>query len=63
MDFLKLQPSLASKFFKKQALPVDIKNSVAKLNIFYNEISFTALTENPAITWGSLIGDIGGQLG
>ena len=63
LNFLKLQTNLTRKYSNKTTLIEDIQNSVAKINIFYNEISYTALVETPTVTLNTLIGNIGGQLG
>ena len=63
LQFLQLQPNLINRYSTRESISQDIKNSVAKLNIFYNEISYTALTESPALTWDTLLSNIGGTLG
>jgi hypothetical protein len=63
LKFLQLQPNLINRYSTRESISQDIKNSVAKLNIFYNEISYTALTESPALTWDTLLSNIGGTLG
>ena len=40
-----------------------IKNSVVKISIFYNDISYDALVESPVLTFDVLLGNVGGSLG
>ena len=40
-----------------------ISNSIAKINIFYSDISYIVFTEAPTFTWEDLLGSIGGALG
>jgi hypothetical protein len=38
-------------------------SSIAKVNVFYNDVSYTAYVENPSLTGDVLLGNIGGVLG
>ena len=64
--YLQNQVSLTSRFRNEtnfNILTAQIKNSFVKINVFYNDITYTLLHESPTTTWDSLIGQIGGQLG
>jgi hypothetical protein len=40
-----------------------LKNSVARVNVFYEDLRYTVVDESPAITTVSLLGTIGGNVG
>ena len=40
-----------------------VKNSLVRLNIYYNTLSYTIITENESITLVSLLSNIGGSIG
>jgi hypothetical protein len=62
-EWLKLQNNFISKFSNQGNLATQIQHTVAKINVFYNDISYIALTEAATISWDSVIGNVGGQLG
>ncbi len=55
-----LQYLLQTNFFKNNT---NKTSSIAKVNIFYNEISYSLFKEYPSKTIDGLMGEIGGQLG
>ena len=40
-----------------------VKSNLAKLNIFFGELNYQTITQIKAYNFGSLLGDIGGQMG
>ena len=62
-EWLKLQTNFISKFSNQGNLATQIQHTVAKINVFYNDISYIALTEAATISWDSVLGNVGGQLG
>ena len=40
-----------------------MKSNLAKLNIFFGELNYQTITQIKAYNFGSLLGDIGGQMG
>ena len=61
LNWLLLQNTLTSKYSTKSNNSIQV--SVAKINVFYNDMFYMSLTESPAITWDILLGTIGGTLG
>ena len=63
LNLLLRQSSFISLFPASSNLTTAIPASVAKINVFYNDISYTALIESPTLTPDTLLGNIGGALG
>ena len=67
LDLLLKQTNLVNKFsnFSQNSPNLNslIKNSVVKISIFYNDISYDALVESPVLTFDVLLGNVGGSLG
>jgi hypothetical protein len=63
LKWLKLQTVLTSKISNKTALEDQIKKSITKISFFYNDINYIQFTESASLTWDTLLGNIGGQLG
>ena len=67
LDLLMQQKTLTEMFSNSSqysaSLSTYIQNSVAKINIFYNDLSYNILIESASITWDVLLGNIGGSLG
>ncbi len=40
-----------------------LKNAVARVNVYYEDLRYTVVDESPAITVASLLGTIGGNIG
>ena len=51
---------ICSKFNQK---PTTVKSNLAKLNIFFGELNYQTITQIKSYNFGSLLGDIGGQMG
>jgi hypothetical protein len=62
-SWLQLQSNLLQKFQNNQTTTAKIQSSVVKLNIFYNSMTYTSITDTATITWDSLLGSIGGHIG
>jgi hypothetical protein len=41
----------------------DLKNAVAKLNVYYDDLSYTKIDETPAMTFDIFLGSVGGNMG
>jgi len=64
IDLLKKNPNLLSDFINRSIDDESvILQSIVKLNIFYNSLSYTVSTESPQMDIISLIANIGGNLG
>lgn len=67
LSLLRQQTGFTSKYSTYTQNSADfnsyIKSSVAKINVFYSDISYIALIESPTITWDVLMGNIGGTFG
>ena len=64
VNVLKRNPNLSSDFINRSIEDETIVlQSVVKLNIFYNSLSYTISTESPQMDLISLIANIGGNLG
>ena len=62
LKWLLLQTSLTQKYSNQTTLLTDIQNSILKLNIFYDDMFYTKLSDSPAITSDTLLGTIGGNM-
>jgi hypothetical protein len=63
LKWLKLDATLTSRIADKAALSDQLRKSITKINIFYNDIYYIELSESESLTWDTLLGNIGGQLG
>lgn len=67
LQLLLQQSSLISKYSSSTKSSPNfssyVSSSIAKINVFYSDISYDALIESPSITWDVLLGNIGGSLG
>ena len=61
-DNLKENPTIRSKLGENLTFE-NIKESVASLNIYYEDNQFTIIEETPKTSIGDLLGSIGGNLG
>ena len=60
---IKERPNLVSDFINRPIDAQTAKESVAKVNIFYDSLSYIELTESPQMTLVSLFASVGGNLG
>jgi hypothetical protein len=63
LNWLQLQTLLTNKYTSQSPLTTQITNSLAKVNVFYNDIAYISFTESEKISTEDLLGNIGGQLG
>jgi acid-sensing ion channel 5 len=61
--WLQMQTNLVERFKNNKTTFEEIKSSVVKVNIFYNDMSYTTVTETESLSWDTLLGNIGGMLG
>ena len=54
---------IKSKFNETSPTYEDIKMSIVNLNIYYDRLSFTEVTEKPSFTFVDLISNVGGTFG
>jgi hypothetical protein len=42
---------------------LELKNSIARVNVYYEDLRFTKIDDNPAMNFVTLLGTLGGNLG
>ena len=62
-DYIKNNKNLSSDFIRTTISPTTAANSVVKVNIFYDSMSYELSTESPKMDIVSLLASIGGNLG
>ncbi len=63
-NILLKNPSILSKFLENESVTIrDLKEKLVSVNIFYNEIKETVVTESPSVQFSDLMAQIGGVLG
>ena len=62
-NWLMLQSNVLQKFTNNVTSKTLIDDCMLKLNIYYNDLTYTSIKESASMTWDSLLGDVGGQLG
>ena len=60
---IQLKPNLTLDFINRTLNSQTAKESIVKVNIFYQSLSYTLTTETPKLDGISLLGEIGGHLG
>ena len=63
VDYIRKNKNLASDFKKTPLNANTAANSVVKVNIFYDSMSYTLSTESVKMDYVSLLASIGGNLG
>jgi hypothetical protein len=63
VDYIKRNINLSSDFIKRSINSNTVARSVVKMNIFYESLSYTLVTESPKMNSVSLLASIGGNLG
>ena len=63
VDFIKSNENLSKDFLLRKIDPGVARESFVRLNIYYDSLSYTHLSESPKIDFFSLIGFVGGILG
>ena len=63
MDSVLSNPNLVSDFTETQIDSWSISQSIVKVNIFYESLSYTLMTESQQMDIVSLLASIGGNLG
>ena len=63
VDYIKVNKNLSSDFIKTPINPTTAANSVVKVNIFYDSMSYELSTESPKMDIVSVLASIGGNLG
>ena len=41
----------------------ELKDSIARVNVYYEDLAYTQVSENPAISLAALLGTLGGNMG
>ena len=54
---------LKSKYEEFNSSLDDVKQSIVNLNIFYDRLSFTEISEKPSFTFVDLVSNVGGTFG
>ena len=60
---IKTRPNLTLDFLNRTLNSQTAKESIVRVNIFYESLSYTLATESPKLDGISLLGEIGGNLG
>ena len=60
---IKKNPNLSADFLQRPIDATTVRESIAKVNIFYDSLSFIESKESPQMDGVSLLGSIGGNLG
>jgi hypothetical protein len=60
---IKNNPNLAADFVTRQINAKTVKDSMIRLNIFYDSLSYSMTEESPQWTITNLIATLGGNLG
>jgi hypothetical protein len=60
-EILTSNESEFTQFQNKQLSKDLLRESILKVNIFYEDMTYTAITESPALSWDILLGNIGGM--
>ena len=63
MDLIKKRENFLSKYDNETLSDESIKNGLVKINIFYDSLSFTQITESVKMNKVSLLASIGGFMG
>jgi hypothetical protein len=62
-DYIKSNKNLSSDFIKTPINSNNAANSIVKVNIFYDSMSYELSTESPKMDIVSVLASIGGNLG
>ena len=54
---------IRSKFLNKSLTFMDLQNSVSALNVYYDDLSYTLISQQPKLQLVDLISNVGGLLG
>ena len=63
VDDIEMNGNLSLDFVTRELTPKTSRQSVARLSIFYDSLSYTTLEESPQLDFVTLIANIGGNLG
>ena len=64
VDYIRGNKKLSSDFIKFRSINSEtVARSIVKMNIFYESLSYTLVTESPKLNGVSLLASIGGSLG
>jgi predicted DNA-binding ribbon-helix-helix protein len=63
VEYIRRNKNLASDFIKRSINSDTVARSVVKINLFYESLSYTLVTESPKMNSVSLLASIGGNLG
>jgi hypothetical protein len=63
VDYIKGNKNLSADFINRSIKSETIARSIVKMNIFYESLSYTLVTESPKMNGVSLLASIGGSLG
>ncbi len=63
MDLIKKRENFLSKYDNETLSDESIKNGLVKINIFYDSLSYTQITESAKMNKVSLLASIGGFMG
>jgi uncharacterized membrane protein len=63
LDLIKKRDSFISKYDNETLSDESIKNGLVKINIFYDSLSYTQITESVKMNKVSLLASIGGFMG
>jgi len=63
VDYIRDNKNLSSDFIQTKIDSANAANSVVKVNIFYDSMSYELSTESPKMDIVSLLASIGGNLG
>jgi hypothetical protein len=63
--------NLINVYFKEMNIPFinytnnfnELKNSIARINVYYDDLRFNQIDDNEAMTFVSFLGTLGGNLG
>ena len=53
---------LIDRYSNQTDFTVNLASNVAKVSIYYDELSYTEVKEAPRMTWDELLGKLGGHL-
>ena len=59
---LKKNPMFIERYSNQTDFTENLASNVAKVSIYYDELSYTEVTEVPRMTWDELLGKLGGHL-